>query len=117
MVSNIDYLFTACGCSLLGSVRDDCEQMTGRCVCKPGIHGQKCTDCNTGMVLGAHGCISSKLFNILIIYIYSQSISMSDFLCQNNTIFKVIKLNCFIFKTNNKKKKTVFCLFKLHFTV
>ncbi|KOB68636.1 putative agrin [Operophtera brumata] len=31
-----------CGCSAFGSVREDCEQMTGRCVCKPGIQGQNC---------------------------------------------------------------------------
>ncbi|KAJ9583858.1 hypothetical protein L9F63_021797, partial [Diploptera punctata] len=47
-----------CGCSLFGSVREDCEQMTGRCVCKPGIQGQKCTIC-TGhnMILGPNGCV------------------------------------------------------------
>nr|CAD7395884.1 unnamed protein product [Timema cristinae] len=46
-----------CGCSQFGSVRDDCEQMTGRCVCKPGIQGQKCTVC-TGhsKMLGPNGC-------------------------------------------------------------
>lgn len=55
--------FSACGCSLFGSVRDDCEQMTGRCVCKPGIQGQKCTVC-TGhnKILGPNGCVSGKLF-------------------------------------------------------
>ncbi|XP_033609084.1 agrin isoform X4 [Cryptotermes secundus] len=49
-----------CGCSLFGSVRDDCEQMTGRCVCKPGIQGQKCTVC-TGhkKILGPTGCVSA----------------------------------------------------------
>jgi len=54
--------FSACGCSLFGSVRDDCEQMTGRCVCKPGIQGQKCTVC-TGhnKILGPTGCVSGKL--------------------------------------------------------
>ncbi|CAG2057628.1 unnamed protein product, partial [Timema podura] len=51
---------TACGCSQFGSVRDDCEQMTGRCVCKPGIQGQKCTVC-TGhsKMLGPNGCVSA----------------------------------------------------------
>nr|CAD7199575.1 unnamed protein product [Timema douglasi] len=49
-----------CGCSQFGSVRDDCEQMTGRCVCKPGIQGQKCTVC-TGhsKMLGPNGCVSA----------------------------------------------------------
>ncbi|KAK3873150.1 hypothetical protein Pcinc_021789, partial [Petrolisthes cinctipes] len=45
-----------CGCSLFGSVRDDCEQMTGQCVCKPGISGKKCNGCPDGLVLGPKGC-------------------------------------------------------------
>ncbi|XP_037796396.1 agrin-like [Penaeus monodon] len=45
-----------CGCSLFGSVRDDCEQMTGQCVCKPGIRGKKCNECPEGLVLGPKGC-------------------------------------------------------------
>ncbi|XP_050719892.1 agrin-like isoform X2 [Eriocheir sinensis] len=45
-----------CGCSLFGSVRDDCEQMTGQCVCKPGITGKKCNGCPEGLVLGPKGC-------------------------------------------------------------
>ncbi|KAJ9579151.1 hypothetical protein L9F63_024743, partial [Diploptera punctata] len=50
-----------CGCSLFGSVRDDCEQMTGRCVCKPGIQGQKCTVCTgINMILGPNGCVSAN---------------------------------------------------------
>lgn len=52
----------ACECSVLGSVRDDCEQMTGRCVCKPGVQGQKCSVCNGfGKVLGPNGCVSGNL--------------------------------------------------------
>uniref|UniRef100_A0A6P7FT13 Agrin-like n=1 Tax=Diabrotica virgifera virgifera TaxID=50390 RepID=A0A6P7FT13_DIAVI len=49
-----------CGCSTFGSVRDDCEQMTGRCVCKPGVQGQKCTICtNHNKYLGPNGCVSA----------------------------------------------------------
>ena len=33
------HLHTACGCNSFGSVRDDCEQMTGRCMCRPAITG------------------------------------------------------------------------------
>lgn len=48
----------ACGCSTFGSVREDCEQMTGRCVCKAGIQGQKCTICTShDKVLGPNGCV------------------------------------------------------------
>lgn len=52
-------IFLACGCSSFGSVREDCEQMTGRCVCKPGIQGQKCTICTShNKMLGPNGCVS-----------------------------------------------------------
>ncbi|XP_031335468.1 agrin-like isoform X3 [Photinus pyralis] len=51
-----------CGCSSFGSVREDCEQMTGRCVCKPGIQGQKCTVCNShNKILGPNGCVSADV--------------------------------------------------------
>ncbi|XP_047511695.1 agrin-like [Pieris napi] len=50
-----------CGCSAFGSVREDCEQMTGRCVCKPGIQGQKCTVCsNHEHTLGPRGCFDPE---------------------------------------------------------
>ncbi|GJQ68230.1 hypothetical protein Trydic_g10765 [Trypoxylus dichotomus] len=53
---------TPCGCSSFGSVREDCEQMTGRCVCKPGIQGQKCTVCTShDKVLGPNGCVPVDL--------------------------------------------------------
>lgn len=47
-----------CSCSQYGSVRDDCEQMTGRCVCKNGVQGQKCTICtDANKFLGPAGCV------------------------------------------------------------
>lgn len=51
---------TACDCNVLGSIRDDCEQMTGKCVCKPGIVGLKCTICPNGNDLGLLGCTGKK---------------------------------------------------------
>lgn len=33
-------LVVACLCNLLGSIRDDCEQNTGRCLCKDGVEGE-----------------------------------------------------------------------------
>ncbi|XP_063616673.1 agrin-like isoform X6 [Cydia splendana] len=46
-----------CGCSAFGSVREDCEQMTGRCVCRAGVQGQKCTVCaDHRRRLGPNGC-------------------------------------------------------------
>ncbi|XP_049772393.1 agrin-like [Schistocerca cancellata] len=48
---------TPCDCSVYGSVREDCEQMTGRCMCKAGVQGQKCTICTgLNMILSPSGC-------------------------------------------------------------
>ncbi|XP_066597691.1 agrin-like isoform X2 [Prorops nasuta] len=49
-----------CACSLFGSAREDCEQMTGRCVCNPHAQGQKCTICTDhNKKLTATGCYSA----------------------------------------------------------
>ncbi|XP_014399272.1 PREDICTED: agrin [Myotis brandtii] len=46
----------ACSCDPRGAVRDDCEQMTGLCSCKPGVAGPKCGQCPDGRGLGPAGC-------------------------------------------------------------
>ena len=45
---------------MVGSVRDDCEQMTGRCVCKSGITGNKCNICPNSQFLTQDGCNDGK---------------------------------------------------------
>ncbi|XP_063848285.1 agrin-like isoform X1 [Scylla paramamosain] len=52
---------TPCGCSLFGSLRTDCMQMTGECVCKPGVSGHQCTVCPKGQVLRPIGCVYEDL--------------------------------------------------------
>ncbi|CAL4063227.1 unnamed protein product [Meganyctiphanes norvegica] len=47
---------TPCGCSVFGSARNDCDQRSGQCVCKPGVTGKKCTVCPDDLVLGPKGC-------------------------------------------------------------
>ncbi|XP_070462260.1 agrin isoform X12 [Equus przewalskii] len=47
---------TPCSCDPRGAVRDDCEQMTGLCSCKPGVAGPKCGQCPDGRALGPAGC-------------------------------------------------------------
>ncbi|NXG98325.1 AGRIN protein, partial [Loxia leucoptera] len=47
---------TPCHCDPVGSVRDDCEQMSGLCSCRTGITGMKCTQCPDGSSLGTAGC-------------------------------------------------------------
>lgn len=46
----------ACSCDPRGAVRDDCEQMTGLCSCRPGVAGPKCGQCPDGQALGQIGC-------------------------------------------------------------
>ncbi|XP_034029246.1 agrin [Thalassophryne amazonica] len=47
---------TPCNCDAVGSVRDDCEQMSGRCSCKMGVKGTKCNLCPDGTNMGMNGC-------------------------------------------------------------
>ncbi|XP_053542529.1 agrin isoform X2 [Ictalurus punctatus] len=47
---------TPCNCDAVGSVRDDCEQMTGLCSCKTGVKGMKCDVCPDGSKMAANGC-------------------------------------------------------------
>lgn len=61
-MTNIKWIL-ACGCSAFGSVREDCEQMTGRCVCRPAVQGQKCTVCaDHRRRLGPNGCSDRKYY-------------------------------------------------------
>ena len=53
--------FLACACSRDGSVRPDCDQTTGRCVCKPGISGPKCDVCPDGTKVAPSGCSGREL--------------------------------------------------------
>ncbi|XP_012920570.1 agrin isoform X1 [Heterocephalus glaber] len=47
---------TPCSCDPRGAMRDDCEQMTGLCSCRPGVAGPKCGQCPDGQALGPAGC-------------------------------------------------------------
>lgn len=47
---------TPCNCDPTGSVRDDCEQMSGLCSCKTGVKGMKCNVCPDGSKMGMNGC-------------------------------------------------------------
>ncbi|KAM8829956.1 agrin isoform 2-T2 [Synchiropus picturatus] len=47
---------TPCNCDAAGSVRDDCEQMSGLCSCKTGVKGIRCNVCPDGEKMGMNGC-------------------------------------------------------------
>ncbi|KAI9555274.1 hypothetical protein GHT06_017789 [Daphnia sinensis] len=48
-----------CDCHRLGSIRADCEQMTGRCVCRANVVGLKCDRCHDGQLVDKvpGGCV------------------------------------------------------------
>ncbi|CAG0890931.1 unnamed protein product, partial [Cyprideis torosa] len=54
-----------CACSAFGSDRDDCEQMTGRCVCRRGVTGDKCDQCPFGQELTRSGCQRENRFGLI----------------------------------------------------
>jgi len=53
---------TACRCNPFGTIRDDCDQMTGRCVCRSHVVGNKCDVCGDGVtpVLSRDDCSRSS---------------------------------------------------------
>ena len=55
-------VFSACGCNIYGAVRDDCEQMTGRCLCKRQNMGLKCDRCPDGSDISATGCDGTSMY-------------------------------------------------------
>ncbi|XP_071945465.1 agrin-like isoform X3 [Antedon mediterranea] len=46
----------ACSCQPGGSIRDDCHQMTGQCLCKESVMGMKCDICPFEEVMTSSGC-------------------------------------------------------------
>jgi hypothetical protein len=49
-----------CGCSVMGSVKNQCEKNTGKCTCKQGFTGEKCQICPDGSEATLEGCLNSK---------------------------------------------------------
>ncbi|ESO09150.1 hypothetical protein HELRODRAFT_169094 [Helobdella robusta] len=48
-------MLKACNCSTFGSLRTDCEQSTGKCLCKPGYSGPQCQICPNGEHVASYG--------------------------------------------------------------
>ena len=60
----------ACDCHLVGSMRNDCEQMTGRCMCRPNFVGLKCERCKDGRLI-IDGCDSGD--NVSVTHTVSET--------------------------------------------
>ena len=85
--------YIACGCNVFGSMRDDCDQMTGRCRCRPGITGHKCNRCANGATVGPHGCERHRSTGTLEMWWFF-----------SEQLFKTTRLFCF----KNNRVKTRF---------
>ncbi|KAL8182297.1 UNVERIFIED_CONTAM: hypothetical protein K2H54_051811 [Gekko kuhli] len=47
-----------CQCNLNGSIHNSCDHMSGQCVCKRGVRGQFCDECEARHILVENECIS-----------------------------------------------------------
>ncbi|XP_060099959.1 laminin subunit alpha-1 [Heteronotia binoei] len=47
-----------CQCKLNGSVHNICDHLSGQCVCKQGVRGQLCDECEARHILVENECIS-----------------------------------------------------------
>ncbi|XP_052572618.1 agrin isoform X2 [Peromyscus californicus insignis] len=63
---------TPCSCDPRGAVRDDCEQMTGLCSCRPGVAGPKCGQCPDGQALGQMGCEADSMTPVTCVEIHCE---------------------------------------------
>ena len=73
----MQHCITDCDCSPYGSVRSDCDQTSGKCICKPGIQGAKCDICPDGTTIREMGCDGRKYkLHFLSIQICSDLIFM-----------------------------------------
>uniref|UniRef100_A0A8C2BGA5 Agrin n=1 Tax=Cyprinus carpio TaxID=7962 RepID=A0A8C2BGA5_CYPCA len=68
---------TPCNCDEVGSVRDDCEQMSGLCSCKPGVKGMKCNVCPDGSKMGANGPEAPKSCDELVCHFGASCVEMN----------------------------------------
>lgn len=77
------FLLKACMCNPYGSIRDDCSQEDGRCYCKEGSSGPKCSVCDSGSELTQYGCKFKDSTNVSVIP-YGTQKCLKDYDCGVN---------------------------------
>lgn len=55
-----------CQCNPGGSVHGNCDAATGQCLCKPGVTGQLCEECEPRHLLLEDQCVCRWLLNFLL---------------------------------------------------
>ena len=53
-----------CNCNKNGSLREDCEQSIGACICRNYVSGLKCDACEAGKKLTSFGCVDEALLKV-----------------------------------------------------
>ena len=54
-----------CSCNATGSMSVNCDPLTGRCKCKPGVTGRTCQECEVGFFgLNSRGCTKCPVCRI-----------------------------------------------------
>ena len=57
-----------CTCDLMGSMEQNCDDVTGQCPCKPGVGGTSCDACLAGFWgFSQRGCTSKFAWSLSII--------------------------------------------------
>ena len=99
--------FAACNCNSLGSVREDCEQQTGRCMCHPGVTGQKCNLCSNGKRLSSTGCTGRSPIDCFYLLTFFLSLSV----CLSLSLYLAVGCVCTVLKqARSETKKSVLVL-------
>ena len=63
-------------------MRNDCEQMSGKCICKPGIKGDKCDICPDETQISPSGCEGRKFdARKFFLYILSSRNILNRYIC------------------------------------
>ena len=65
----------SCDCHALGSVREECDASSGKCVCQPHVEGRRCDLCEEGYAgMDEEGClgelISSQLHRLWVFMLH-----------------------------------------------
>lgn len=60
-----------CQCNPGGSVDGNCDSATGQCVCKPGVTGQLCEECEPRHLLLEDECVCRWFLNCLLSEVFA----------------------------------------------
>ena len=109
MISLINYQLTECECDIKGSENQNCDSKTGKCPCKYGVVGDKCTKCSPDH-FGFPNCKGTYNFIFVGIHFYFLVFSFfRAFLSSVLTYFSCLFTISDICKCNAEGSKDIDC--------